>query len=101
MGMVTVVSSPVSSLKMRMDVPLSALQKTKIPDLVGGKVTSLVQKLAGGDAGSNTIPVRVQVGGTMSDPTVEIVDKEAVRSAIQKMVKEEGLNRVRNLFDGG
>jgi uncharacterized protein involved in outer membrane biogenesis len=88
-------------VEMRMDVPLSALQKTNIPGLVGGKVTSLVQKLAGGDAGGNTIPVRVQVGGTMSDPTVEVVDKEAVRSAIQEMVKEEGLNRVRNLFDGG
>ncbi|WP_105012746.1 AsmA-like C-terminal region-containing protein [Salinibacter sp. 10B] len=88
-------------VEMRMDLPLTALQKSNIPGLVGGKVTSLVQKLAGGDVGSNTIPVRVQVGGTMSDPTVEVVDKEAVRSAIQKMVKEEGLNRVRNLFDGG
>ncbi len=91
-------------VEMRMDVPLSALQKTKIPGLVGdggGKLASLVQKLAGGDAGSSTIPIRVQVGGTMSEPTVEVVDKDAVRSKIQSLVKEEGLNRVRNLFDGG
>lgn len=37
----------------------------------------------------------------MSDPTVEVLDKEDIRSRLQDMAKEEGLNRIRNLFDGG
>ena len=90
-------------LNMRMDLPLSTLQNSKIGGLVGlgGKSDGLIQKLTGAGKGNETIPIRVSVGGTMRDPTVEIVDKDAVRSSLQKMVKEEGLNRLRNLFDGG
>lgn len=90
-------------LNMRMDLPLSALQNSNIPGLVGSddKIAGLVQKLAGGDQGDTTIPVEVTIGGTMRNPTVEVIDKESVRSAIQKLVKEEGLDRVRDLFDGG
>jgi hypothetical protein len=37
----------------------------------------------------------------MSDPTVEVIDKDAVKSELQKLAKQEGLTRLRNLFDGG
>jgi hypothetical protein len=92
-------------VEMRVDLPVSALQNSKIPGLVGGgdgALAGLVQKLAGSGADDATIPVRIAVGGTMRDPTVEVVDKEAVRSSLQKLVKEEGLGRLRNLLpDGG
>ncbi|MFB6249574.1 MAG: AsmA-like C-terminal region-containing protein [Salinibacter sp.] len=89
---------------LRMNLPVSALQDSKIPGLVGGgdgALGGLVQKLAGSGAGDATIPVRVAVGGTMREPTVEVVDKDAVRSALRQLVKEEGLGRLRNLLPGG
>jgi hypothetical protein len=87
-------------LDMTMDLPVSTLQKSKIPGLAGGGgLTSLVQKLAGGKKGSETIPVKLGIGGTMTKPTVEVVDQDALKSSLQKMVKEEGVERVRNLFD--
>ena len=89
---------------MRMALPVSALQTSKIPGLVGGGdggLAGLVQKLAGSDAGDATVPVRIALGGTMRDPTVEVVDKDAVRSAIQRLVKEQGLGRLRDLLPGG
>jgi hypothetical protein len=86
-------------LDMKMDLPVSTLQKSKIPGLAGGSgLTSLVQKLAGGKKGSETIPVTLGLGGTMTKPTVEVVDQDALKSSLQKMVKEEGVERVRNLF---
>lgn len=87
-------------LKMNMEVPLSTLQNSKIPGMAGGSgLTKLVQKLAGGKKGSETIPVKLGIGGTMTSPKAEVVDQDALKSSLQKMVKEEGLNRVRNLFD--
>jgi hypothetical protein len=90
-------------VNMQMDLPLSTIQNSKIGRLVGSGdgVGNLLQKLTGAGKGSETIPVRIGIGGTMSDPTVEIVDKGAVKSALQDLAKEEGLNRLRNLFDGG
>ncbi len=87
-------------LAMNMELPLSTLQNSKIPGLAGGGVGEIVQKLAGGKQGSETIPVKIGIGGTMTNPKVEIVDKDAFKSSLQKLVKEEGLNRVRNLFEG-
>jgi hypothetical protein len=85
---------------MRMDVPLSTLQESRIPGLTGGSgLTSLVQKLAGGAKSNETIPVKLGIGGTMAEPTVEVVDQDALKSSLQKMVKDEGIERVRNLFD--
>jgi len=91
-------------VEMRMDLPMSALRGSNIPGLVGegdGGLAGAVQKLTGAGRGDATIPVRLQIGGTMREPTVEIVDKDAVRSGIQKLVKEEGLGRLRNLLPGG
>jgi len=85
-------------LQMTMDLPLSTLQQSKIPGLAGGNLTSVVQKLAGGTQGGETIPVKLGIGGTMSDPRVEVVDQDALKSSLQKMVKEQGVERVRNLF---
>ena len=86
-------------LDMKMDLPVSTLQKSKIPGLAGGSgLTNLVQKLAGGKKGSETIPVTLGLGGTMTKPTVEVVDQDALKSSLQKMVQDEGMERVRNLF---
>jgi hypothetical protein len=91
-------------VEMRMALPVAALQNSKIPGLVGGgdgALAGLVQKLAGSGADDATVPVRIALGGTMRDPTVEVVDKDAVRSAIQRLVKEQGLGRLRDLLPGG
>jgi len=88
-------------LDARMEVPLSTIQKSKIGGLVGMGDGGLLQKLMGAGQGEKTVPVRVSIGGTMRDPTVEVVDKDAVQSALQQLAKEQGLNRLRNLFDGG
>ncbi len=88
-------------LNMQMDVPLSTIQNSKIGGLVGLGGGGLLQKLMGADKGDKTVPVRVQIGGTMQDPSVQVVDKDAVKSALREMAKQEGLNRIRNLFDGG
>jgi hypothetical protein len=71
--------------------------------MVGGDkgLGGLVDKLAGGDSKDKTVPVQIQIGGTMSDPEVEIVNREAVRSGIRGLAKEAGLRGLRNLFDGG
>jgi len=91
-------------VEMRMDLPMSALQGSNIPGLVGegdGGLAGVVQKLTGAGRGHATIPVRLRIGGTIREPTVEIADKDAVRSRIQTLVKEEGLGRLRNLLPGG
>jgi hypothetical protein len=91
-------------VEMRMALPMSALQNSNIPGLVGGGdggLAGVVQKLAGGGQGDATVPVRLQIGGTMREPTVEIADRDAVRSRIQTLMKEEGLGRLRNLLPGG
>ncbi|PSQ88712.1 MAG: hypothetical protein BRD30_06715 [Bacteroidetes bacterium QH_2_63_10] len=89
-------------LNMRMAVPLSTIQNSKIGRLVGlgDRGGPLLKKLTGTGNDDETIPVRVSIGGTIRDPTVEIVDKDAVKSSLQQMAKEEGLDRLRNLFDG-
>jgi len=89
-------------LDLRTNLPLSMIKNSKIGGLVGGNaVGSLLQKLTGSGKGEKTIPVKIGIGGTMTDPTVEVLDKSAIKSSLQDMAKKEGLNRVRNLFDGG
>ena len=76
-------------LKMNMEVPLSTLQNSKIPGMAGGSgLTKLVQKLAGGKQGSETVPVKLGIGGTMTNPRVDVVDQDALKSSLQKMVKK-------------
>jgi hypothetical protein len=89
-------------LNMRMAVPLSTIQNSRIGRLVGlgERGGTLLKKLTGAGNDDETIPVRVSIGGTIRDPTVEIVDTDAVKSSLQQMAKEEGLDRLRNLFDG-
>ena len=90
-------------LTMRMDLPVSTLQKSKIFNLagVGSSALSAIQKLTGSGNGDETIPVKVNIGGTMRNPSVQLVDKNAIKSAVQSLVKKQGIDRVRNLFDGG
>lgn len=91
----------------RMDLPMSVLQSSKIPGRIGGdgNLGRLVQTLAGGDNSDTTVPLKVSLGGTMSNPAVQVLDQAALRSTIQKLVKEqvkeEGAERLRNLFDSG
>lgn len=91
-------------LKMTMDVPLSVLQDSKIPSLVGGTDSQLgrvVKKLAGGEAGDETVPVTVGVGGTMREPTVQVINRDAITSRIQSIARDAGLDLLRGLFDSG
>jgi hypothetical protein len=90
-------------LDVTMDLPLSTIQNSKIAGLVGGEggLGPLLQKLTGAGKGDETVALELGIGGTIRDPTVTVLDKDAVKSALQKMAREEGLNRLRNLFDGG
>ncbi len=91
-------------LTLRSDMPMSRIQNSKIGGLVGGDdgLSSLLQKLAGGESGDQTVPVRIQIGGTMSDPQVQVLNRDAVRSGIRQVARDAGLlDRLRNLFDGG
>jgi hypothetical protein len=91
-------------LTLRSDMPMSRIQNSKIGGLVGGGdgLGSLLQKLTGGESGDKTVPVRIQIGGTMSDPQVQVLNRDAVRSGIRQAARDAGLlDRLRNLFDGG
>jgi len=90
-------------LKMTLQLPLSLLSDSGLPARLGGgdgQLGSLLSKLAGGDAGTETVPVTVRLGGTMRDPSVEVLNRDAITSKIQALAKEQGLNRLRNLFGG-
>ncbi len=50
--------------------------------------------------GAQAVPVTVRLGGTMRDPSVEVLNKDAITSTIRSLAKEEGLNRLRDLFGG-
>jgi len=90
-------------LEMTLQMPLSVLNDSGLPGRLGGgdgQLGPLLSKLVGGDAGAEAVPVTVRLGGTMRDPSVEILNKDAITSKIQSLAKEEGLNRLRNLFGG-
>ena len=90
-------------LEMTLQMPLSTLNNSGLPGRLGGgngQLGPLLSKLAGGDAGTEAVPVTVRLGGTMRNPSVEVLNKDAITSKIQSLAKEEGLNRLRNLFGG-
>ncbi|WP_263785337.1 AsmA-like C-terminal region-containing protein [Salinibacter grassmerensis] len=90
-------------LDMTLQVPLSVLNNSGLAGRLGGgdgQVGTLLNKLVGGDAGAEAVPVTVRLGGTMRDPSVEVLNKDAITSNIRSLAKEEGLNRLRNLFGG-
>ena len=90
-------------LEMRLQVPLSILNNSGLPGRLGGgdgQLGALLSKLVGGDAGAEAVPVTVRLGGTMRDPSVEVLNKDAITSTIRSLAKEEGLNRLRDLFGG-
>ncbi|WP_332326677.1 DUF748 domain-containing protein [Salinibacter sp.] len=90
-------------LELRLELPLSVLNDSGVPARLrggDGQLGSLLSTLAGGDAGAEAVPVTVRLSGTMREPAVKILNKDAITSKIQSMAKEEGLNRLRNLFGG-
>ncbi len=91
-------------LEMTMNLPLSMLQGSGLASRLDGDdgaLSGLLEKLVGGESGDETIPVTVQLGGTMRDPTVQILNRDAIASKLQSLAKEAGLQRLRNLFGGG
>jgi hypothetical protein len=91
-------------LEMTMQLPLSMLQGSSLAERLGGgdgPLSGLLEKLAGSASGDETIPVTVQFGGTMGDPTVKILNRDAITSKLQSLAKEAGLQRLRDLFGGG
>jgi hypothetical protein len=80
------------------------LQNSTIASRVGGDdggLGDVLTKLVGGDAGDDTVPVTVRFGGTMGNPSVQILNRDALGDKIQSIAKKEGLNRLRDLFGGG
>ena len=91
-------------LALTLNVPLSRLQNSKIPGLAGGgdgALAGLVKKLAGAEAGSETVPVEVGIGGTIREPSVAVGNRDAIQERLRALAKEEGLGRLRNLLPGG
>jgi hypothetical protein len=89
-------------LEMTMDLPLSVLQNSAIASRIeGGGLGDVLAKLVGGDAADDTVPVTVRLSGTMGDPSVQVLNGDAIEEQIRSIAKEEGLNRLRDLFGGG
>lgn len=91
-------------LEMMMNLPLSTLQNSTIASRVGGndgRLGDVLGKLVGGDAADHSVPVTVRLGGTMRDPTMQILNRDAIQKKIRAIAKEQGLNRLRDLFGGG
>lgn len=90
-------------LEMTMELPLSMLQNSTIASRVEGDdggLGDVLTKLMGGDAEEDTVPVSLRFGGTMGDPTVEVVNRDAIRERIRSIAKEQGINRLRDFFGG-
>ncbi|MFB6278440.1 MAG: hypothetical protein ABEK75_02960, partial [Salinibacter sp.] len=88
-------------LEMTMDLPLSMLQNSTVASRIGGGgLGDVLTKLVGGDAADDTVPVTVRFGGTMGDPSVQILNRDALGDKIRSVAKKKGLNRLRDLFGG-
>ncbi len=88
-------------LEMTMNLPLSTLQNSSIVSRVGDGLSEVLEKLVGGGTGDETVPVTLRFGGTMDDPTVQVLNRDAIGEKIRSIAKEQGLNRLRDLFGGG
>jgi len=91
-------------LKMTMNLPLSTLQQSNLTSRLGdsdGKLGGLLDKLVGGASGDETVPVTVRLGGTMSEPTMEVLNRDAITTRIESIAKDAGLNLLRDFFGGG
>ena len=91
-------------LEMTMDLPLSMLQNSTIASRIGGDgggLGDLLTKLMGGDADDDTVPVSLRFGGTMGNPSVQVLNRDAIGERIRSIAKEQGLNRLRDIFGGG
>ncbi|MFP4227735.1 MAG: AsmA family protein [Salinivenus sp.] len=91
-------------LALTLNVPLSRLQDSKIPGLAGGgdgSLAGVVKKLTGAGAESETVRVRVTIGGTLRDPDVSVANRDGIQERLRALAKEEGLGRLRNLLPGG
>ena len=90
-------------LEMTINLPLSMLQGSGLASKLGGddgQIGEVLKKLVGGASGDEVIPVTVEFGGTMRNPSVQVLNRDAITSKIQSLAKEAGLQRLRNLFGG-
>jgi len=90
------------ALTMEADLPLSTLRGGSMMDGDGGLGGLLGKLTEEGEEGERTVPVRLRIGGTMSDPQVNLLNRDAVRSSVREIAKDAGmLNRLQNLFNSG
>lgn len=74
-------------------MPLPLVRGSSLAE--SGGLGSILQTLGGTEG---RVPIQIGIGGTMSDPQVQ-VDQEAFRGALQDLVPDP--RRLRDLFDGG
>lgn len=89
-------------LSLEADLPLSALRGGR---LLGNDedLSGLLGKLTGRDnAEQDTVPVQLRIGGSMRDPKVDLLNRDAVRSSIRGIARDAGLlDRLRDMFNPG
>jgi hypothetical protein len=91
-------------LEMTLNLPLETIQKSNIASRLDGgdgQLGTVLKKLLGRPVDDETIPVTVRLGGTMREPTVQVLNRDAIKSRIESLAKDAGLNLLRDLFGGG
>ena len=80
-------------LKVGMEIPASTLRNAGLAG-AGGAVSDLLNQLSGG---TDTIPVMVNILGTISNPSLQ-VDTEALQRSLTESAKGAGRNLLEDLF---
>ncbi len=80
-------------LQLGIELPASTLQKAGLVQ-GGGVLGDLAGQLAGDD---EAIQVAIGIGGTMSNPTLEI-DSEALQNELAKRLEDAGKNLLKKIF---
>ena len=90
-------------LEMTLDLPLEVVQKSNIVSRLDGddgQLSTVLGKLLESPASGETVSVTLRFGGTMRDPTVQVVNRDAVTSRIESLAEDAGLDLLRDLFGG-
>jgi hypothetical protein len=90
-------------LEMTLDLPLEVVQKSNIVSRLDGddgQLSTVLEKLLESPASGETVSVTLRFGGTMRDPTVQVVNRDAVTSRIESLAEDAGLDLLRDLFGG-
>jgi len=91
-------------LTLEADLPLPALRRGTLmegEERGDGALSGVLDGLLGQDeSGNKTIPVRLRIGGSTEEPTVNLLNRDAVRSSLRDLARDAGLlNRMRDLFN--